>query len=179
MSKPKSSNPKKIKKPWWRHALEILGILLVIYGVMLWNERHLLSSENNIQAPKQMLVGLDDNVHSMPIENQKQLLYFFAPWCSICDLSIGNIETQKQGLLDKGYQVRYIALDWQSRQEVMQFAKDKKLTFPVLMGTLETLERYKVKGFPTYYLVNEKGEITAGTQGYSTSLGVWLRSLSS
>lgn len=167
----------KRKKPWWRHILEILIIIAIGYGIMLWQDRHLLKKSDQAIAPQQILVGLDSKSYQIPIQNEKQLIYFFAPWCTICHLSIGNIESQKEALLDKGYHVRYIALDWQSKQEVEQFAKDKKLTFPVLMGTIETMQDYKVQGFPTYYLIDEKGKVITGSQGYSTSLGVWLRSL--
>ncbi|MRX27581.1 peroxiredoxin [Kangiella sp. HZ709] len=167
----------KPKKTWWRHALEILTLVSIFFAVMLWQERHLLSNDGHQKAPEQVLVGLDENTHALPINNQKQLLYFFAPWCTVCDISIGNIELQKSALLNKGYQVRYIALDWKSQQEVQAFVDENDLTFPVLMGTKETMQQYSIKGFPTYYLIDDNGVITAGSQGYSTSLGVWIRSL--
>lgn len=167
----------KQKKPWWHHAIELLVIIAIGYGILLWQDRHLLKQSDDAMTPQQVLVGLDEKAYAIPVSEQKQLIYFFAPWCTICHLSIGNIESQKQALLDKGYQVRYVALDWQSKAEVQEFATNKKLTFPVLMGTKETMNDYKVQGFPTYYLIDEKGKIITGSQGYSSSLGVWLRSL--
>ena len=167
----------KIKKPLWRHLVEIAVILSVVFAIMKWQERHLLSNEESALAPQQTLVSLDGQSYALPLAGQKQLIYFFAPWCNICHLSIGNIESQKEALLDKGYQVRYVGLDWQSKEEIIEFAQETELTFPVLLGTKETMSLYQVKGFPTYYLIDEKGQISAGSQGYSTSLGVWLRSL--
>ncbi len=172
-----TSRKTKLKKSWWRILIEISVIAAIFFGIMAWQERHLLSNEEDAIAPSQILIGLDGQPYALPINGQKQLIYFFAPWCNICRLSIGNIESQKQSLLDKGYQVRYVALDWQTQDEVMEFVQDKKLTFPVLLGSIETMHQYQVKGFPTYYLVNEQGEILTGSQGYSTSLGIWLRSL--
>ncbi len=166
-------------KAWWRHGLEILILGGIFLGVMRWQERHLLSNDDHQKAPAQILVGLDEKTHALPINNQKQLLYFFAPWCTVCDISIDNIELQRNALLEKGYQVRYIALDWKGQQEVQVFVDDNELTFPVLMGTKETMQQYSIKGFPTYYLIDDSGVITAGSQGYSTSLGIWLRSLGS
>ncbi|NVJ68156.1 MAG: redoxin family protein [Gammaproteobacteria bacterium] len=174
------SNPSKKqldKKPLWRHFVELLILIAIISAIWQWQERHLLSKQDKAQAPSQVLVGLDQKTYALPIKGQKQLVYFFAPWCTVCRLSIGNIESQKAGLLAKGYQVRYVALDWQSQAEVETFVADKELTFPVLMGSLETMQQYQIKGFPTYYLIDENGAITAGSQGYSTSFGIWLRSL--
>ncbi len=170
----KSNKP---KKAWWRHLIELLVVIGVVLAIMQWQERHLLGKSDSAKAPSQILVGLDQQTYALPASNQKQLIYFFAPWCNICRLSIGNIELQKEALLNKGYQVRYVALDWQTQNEVEAFVADKELSFPVLMGTLETMQNYKVKGFPTYYLVDEHGDITASSQGYSTALGIWLRSL--
>ncbi|WP_251358140.1 TlpA disulfide reductase family protein [Kangiella sp. TOML190] len=167
----------KPKKPIWRHLLEIALLLVVVFGILWWQERHLLSRDDKPLAPSQQLISLDEKRYQIPAAGQKQLLYFFAPWCKICRFSIGNIEAQKPALLKKGFQVRYVALDWQNKTEVAAFAKEQKLTFPVLMGTLETMQQYQVQGFPTYYLVDEQGRISAGSQGYSTSLGIWLRSL--
>ena len=61
-------------------------------------------------------------------------------------------------------------------EEVRAFIDDKQLPFPVLLGNTSTFSDWQVKGYPTYYLVNEAGNIQARNAGYSTQIGLWLRS---
>ena len=152
--------------------------LSIFFAINWWQERHLLNHQSDNKAPHAQLVSIDGKNYQLPADKQNHLIYFFAPWCTICDLSIGNIEAHKQNLIDKGYQVYYVALSWQNQEEIQTFAKEHQLSFPVLLGTEQTGLDYSIKGFPTYYLINSQGQVVSGSQGYSTELGIWLRSFS-
>lgn len=69
-----------------------------------------------------------------------------------------------------------IALDYKNEQEVAQFIDELKLTMPILLGDKHTQSNYKISAFPTYYVVNEQLQITARSMGYSSELGINLRS---
>ncbi|NVK21272.1 MAG: redoxin domain-containing protein [Kangiellaceae bacterium] len=169
--------PYRTLKHWLIIAAEITVFAIIFFAINWWQQRHQLSQQDKAQAPSINLIGLDNKLYSLPSQSTDHLVYFFAPWCTICDISIGNIEDRKNSLAKKGYDVFYVALSWQSREEVEQFVKDNQLTFPVLLGTEQVAKQYNIKGFPTYYMINSQGQVTAGSQGYSTELGVWLRSL--
>jgi hypothetical protein len=58
---------------------------------------------------------------------------------------------------------------------VRRFAREHELTYPILLGTRETLRAYRVSSFPTNYYVNGDGSIHASTVGLSTRLGMAFR----
>jgi thiol-disulfide isomerase/thioredoxin len=101
------------------------------------------------------------------------LMYFFAPWCSVCRASIGNLDDLDP---DK-VQLYVIALDYKNQNEVEQFVSNVGLESPVYLGTNEIRDGFAVKAYPSYYVLDERFSITSRTVGYSTSLGMWLRTL--
>lgn len=184
------TNPNHMKKPSktlkngvFRSFLSWLPFIVIILGIFYWQNRHLLNYQENNQTPQsahtQKLLSLTGKTDSIidPTSNQSTIVYFFAPWCSICDWSIGNLESQRKSLLEKNYRVVYVALSWETQEEVGDFATRNQLTEPVLLGTQSIMQDFKVKGFPTYYLINSDGKVISGSQGYSSKIGIWLRSL--
>ena len=100
-------------------------------------------------------------------------MYFFAPWCFYCRTSIGNL----QDLVTDG-RVRWgtaVALDYGGIAEVQAFIDETGVTLPVLMGTGQTAADWKIRGFPTYYVIDAQGEIHSRSVGYSTLAGMWFR----
>jgi len=47
----------------------------------------------------------------------------------------------------------------------------------VLLGNRELLNSYRINAFPTVYVLNESGNIDGSTVGYSSTLGLWWRTL--
>ncbi len=85
-----------------------------------------------------------------------------------------NLETAyQQGKLN----AIAIALDYQSIAEVKQFTDSLDLTMPVLLGSKSTGQDYKISAYPTYYVIDEQLAITAHSMGYSTELGLRMRTL--
>jgi len=157
---------------WRRLALEILLFGALFVAIDQWMSRHLLSTEQ--PAPISALPTLTGGTATLPAREGPVLVYFFAPWCTVCHLSIGNLESIAEQRPELSIQL--VALDYSSVEEVRAFIDDKQLPFPVLLGNTSTFSDWQVKGYPTYYLVNEAGNIQARNAGYSTQIGLWLRS---
>ncbi|WP_206485776.1 TlpA disulfide reductase family protein [Thalassotalea sp. G2M2-11] len=106
---------------------------------------------------------------------RKTVIYFFAPWCSICHASIENLQAiyQKNDHID----VIAVGLDFKHRSEVDDFVAQHQLTFPVAYGNEQIKHTYKISGYPSYYVVNENNIITAKSMGYSSEFGLYLRTL--
>ena len=113
--------------------------------------------------------------------NQPTLFYFWAPWCSVCKISMPNLEDFHQSQLDKPQEDRVkvvsVALSYESKQEVVDYLTDRKYQFTTVLGDGAISEAFKIKGFPTYYLVDKNGYLVSKSMGYSTELGMVLRSL--
>ncbi len=108
-------------------------------------------------------------------DNKPLVVYFFAPWCQVCHASIGNLQSiyEKNDAID----VIAVAMDFTSQAEVEKFTRQHKLTFPIALGDHRTKSNFKVQGYPSYYVINEQNLIASKSMGYSTELGIYLRSL--
>ena len=158
-------------------VINILFFAVVFNGISFYRELSLLPTDDAIVAPSLTLPRLNGDlfVHS-ELQGKRTIVYFFAPWCQVCHLSIGNLENL---YLDKKQTINVVAvaLSYESSNEIEAFVKDKALTFPVLLGTDELMKEYQINGFPSYYVLDSKGMIVAKSQVYSTELGLRLRAL--
>lgn len=109
------------------------------------------------------------------LSDKKTILYFFAPWCNVCHASIDNL--QNIYLKNSDVQVIAIALDFVEESEITQFVADNQLTFPVAFGNEEVKQAFKIQGYPSYYVISEENTVVYRSTGYSTELGLYLRSL--
>ena len=123
-----------------------------------------------------------DNVPTLMGENislnakgKTTILYFFAPWCHVCHASISNLQAiyQKNEQID----VIAIALDFTSNQEVQEFTQQHKLTFPIALGNEDIKHTFEISGYPSYYVLSEENVIIGKSMGYSSELGLYLRTL--
>ncbi|WP_271273323.1 redoxin family protein [Aliamphritea hakodatensis] len=161
-------NPKTLLKKYWK---DIALILAVFIGITAWQERNLLA--DNQPADNFELPILQSSESSPLFTPGKQtLVYFFAPWCSICKLSIGNLSAVS-GEVD----AVAVALDYTSASEVSEFIGEQEVQVPVLMGNQRVSNAYKISAFPTYYLIDTDGTIAEKSMGYSSSLGLRWRTL--
>lgn len=159
----------------------------IFFGISLWRERDLLATQE--AAPMFELLPLHSSfaddadalslapsplaalpTRSIYLQGQRSLIYFFAPWCSICKFSMGNFAH-----LEGELPVVAVALDYRDEQEVADFVKGLDIDIPVLLGNVEIARAYKIKAFPTYYIINAEGKIEMSSMGYSTELGLKIR----
>ncbi len=153
----------------------ILFFCIFFLGSWL-REANMLSTGPDVSAPPfelQSLAGIP--VSSDSLRGKKTLIYFFAPWCPICRISMPNLEDFHH---EKGREVNVvaIALDYESHEELLAFKEEYALTFPILEGTKVTQEAYRIQGYPSYYILDENGMVTHKSMGYSTEIGMVLRS---
>ena len=158
---------------WINQGLIFLGIFLLITW---WQQKDMLQITSDALTPAFTLVDMSgDVVQFDPLtQKQKTLIYFFAPWCGVCHVSISNIEAIKKSSNGK-INFYAIALDWKSKQEVEAFLAEHDLTMPVLLGTKETLKNFKIGGFPSYYVIDRSGILQSKDMGYTTELGMRVR----
>jgi len=169
----------KIKK--WRQnkhkalLIDVLLIVAIMLSIAWWQNRGSLVAEGQA-APVFELTALDDSVYKLEDYQGKQvLLYFFAPWCSVCKLSADNLNDLRAARSEDDLMIMMMALSYESREEVDQFVTDLDLKVPVLLGAKAQMMDYQIQGFPTYYVIDEKGHLSSKSMGYSTEIGMRLR----
>ncbi|WP_169726051.1 redoxin family protein [Aestuariibacter salexigens] len=156
-----------------RWVKEIAIVVLLITAVYAWQSRHLLDEGNIVTVPTQRLVSLQGEVQPLLSAQKPTLVYFFAPWCGVCRLSINNLDY----IDSDAFHVVRVALDYESVQSVHQFVADNDVQGKVLLGSNELKQHFSIRGYPTYYLVDENNTIIDSAMGYSTALGLKLTEL--
>ena len=161
---------KMIKK-----VLQLAIFTVIFIAVTAYQELGMLADNGEQPAPYFSLPTLENEhkkVSLSEFEGQQTVVYFFAPWCSICKFSMPNLdklhEQQKLSAIA-------IALDYNSIEEVEAFTQDLDLSMPVLIGNHQIAANFKVKAYPTYYVIDENLIITERSVGYSTELGLRAR----
>ncbi len=156
--------------------INLLIIIIAFAGVTLWQNRNLLDVSE--KAPGFSLRSLDGNIYALDTSGKrKTVLYFFAPWCTVCNLSSHNIASLREALDPEDVNIYAVALSYSRSDEVKVFAEDHKLTVPVLLGSEEVHRNYKIEAFPTIYIIDQNGNISGRVVGYTTELGLRLRLL--
>jgi thiol-disulfide isomerase/thioredoxin len=161
---------------WAATAMDSLAIILVAMGISAWQHRDLLPSDGFEQAPPLVVTALGGETVSIgATPGVTTVVYFFAPWCHVCHASFGNLEDLRQQSDESQLRIVAVALDYDSIDEVHQFLKRHTVGFPVALGSPAVSAAWRIRAFPTYYVLDEQGRVTGRSMGYSTTLGLKLR----
>ena len=158
--------------------LEVLLVAVIVYSLFAWRSRDMLATGQDLPAPGLNLPRLDGSAFSLSAHaGQPVLVYFFAPWCRICQLSAPNLErVARYGHDDLA--IVTVALDWQNTTEVRRFAETAGLRRELVLGDPATAARWQVPGYPSYYVLGRDHRIRYRDFGYSTTAGLLLRTWS-
>ena len=157
---------------WLALAFDVAVLCMVFLAIHAWQTRDLPVNE---PAPPTRLALLDGEGRQAAIApGQVGVVYFFAPWCRVCRVSIGNLDD----LVARGGVAwgTLIALDYEDAGAVREFVDQTGVSLPVLMGDGQTARDWGIGAFPTYYVIDSEGRIHSRAVGYSTWLGMWARS---
>ncbi len=158
------------------NALQIALFFVAVWGILTWQTRNLL--KNREQAPDFTLTAVDGSVHSLSeARGKKVVLYFIAPWCSICKTSFPTLNTLRKSKSADELVIYAIALSYEDPSEVREFLRERPATFPVLLGTPAVHSAYQVQAFPTMYVLDEEGRVESKLIGLSTKMQLAFKSL--
>ncbi|NVJ49152.1 MAG: redoxin domain-containing protein [Gammaproteobacteria bacterium] len=116
-----------------------------------------------------------ETLNTRSLNDKPTVYYFFAPWCKVCEYSIDNLTALEPQWREDKVNVLIIALDYSSLNEVTAYIDRHQLPFPVALGSRTIAERYKINGYPTYYIADAEGILNWVSVGYSTELGLITR----
>jgi len=166
-----------VKSRWKRFALEALVFVVIVAGIQAWRARDLLPAGERTAAPAFELTDLEGRTwRSTDLAGKPAVIYFFAPWCSVCAASSPQLRWFHRWRGDD-VQVILIGLDYASPDELHEYARRHELTMPVLVGTPATGADFRIRGYPTYYVLDRQGHIARRDFGLSTVAGLWARTL--
>ena len=160
---------------WVRRLAEVLLFVVIIGGIYTWRTRDLLPVGDRVAAPAFELTDLQGRPWSLDaLKGKPAVLYFFAPWCGVCAASSPQLRWFDRWQGDE-VQVVLVGLDWSSPAELAEYATRHELQLPVLAAGPQTAADYKIRGYPTYYVLDAEGRVAGRDFGYTTAPGLWLR----
>ena len=162
---------KRIKWHIWLRDLAV--ICAFVFAVNAWQSRHMLDVASRVEVDTQSLVALDGQTSHLIKPDKPTMIYFFAPWCKVCSLSIGNLEYLDPEKLN----IVRVALDYSNIEAVQYFANKHTISSQILLGHQGLKQQFKIQGYPTYYILDDQQKILAKSNGYSTVLGLKLRQI--
>jgi thiol-disulfide isomerase/thioredoxin len=90
------------------------------------------------------------------------LLDFWGTWCLPCVKSLPEIQRLHEKYADAGLVVLGVHTRMGS-EKLPEFLQDRRITFPVVVDTDETMRRFGVTSFPTYFLLDGRGMMAWGS----------------
>lgn len=156
-------------------AFEVAVFLALFFAVTAWQTRDLLATD---RQPAPGLIANDLQGQVVDIADSRGrpvLVYFFAPWCPFCSASADNIVRLRNLRDTDELEILIVALDWESREQIQKYAVEHELNVPVLLGDPSIWSDWKVRGFPTYYVLDSEHRVVRRDFGYSTQFGLWWR----
>ena len=155
--------------------IQTIVFIFIFNAISLLRETSMLSASADTVPATHELKTLSNKNITLHANGKKTIVYFFAPWCQVCNFSIDNLQSvyQKNPELN----VIAVALDFVDVEEVKKFTNKHQLTFPVALGNESVKVDFQVMGYPSYYVLNEENTIIGRSLGYSSEIGLYLRSL--
>ncbi len=137
----------------------------------LYRDMSFLKQAKRSVAPDVILKTLDGQNHSLKQHAGKLVLVnFWATWCQPCIREMPSMERLYARHKPHGFEIVAISLDQGNEQEVREFASKLNLTFPIILDPDHKAKAlYKVRGLPTTYLLDRKGQVA----GYGVGPREW------
>ncbi len=95
------------------------------------------------------------------------LINFWATWCPPCRLEMPTMQQIYTEYKGKGFEILAINIEPDAQEEIQDFVKELRLTFPVLLDSdMKITRKYRLIGLPVSMLIDRKGIIRSKEIGY-------------
>lgn len=156
-------------RKWLRRGLELLVIIVIIFGVRAWQQRDI--AKGAAPALSGMLLdGASYALAAKPV--QPVLVHFWATWCPICRAEQGSIAS----LAHDNPNVITVAMQSGKSDAVQQYMREQSVSFPVINDEDGRLsENWGVRGVPASFIIDTEGKVRFVEIGYTTGWGLRFR----
>jgi peroxiredoxin len=95
------------------------------------------------------------------------LINFWATWCPPCRVEMPTMQKIYSEYKEKGFEILAVNIEPDANQEIREFMKELRLTFPVLLDPdLKVARNYRVFGIPVSMLIDHQGIVRNRDFGY-------------
>ena len=161
--------PAKKKRRWFRILLEILLIIAIVFGIRAWQHKDLVTGE----APSFQSVMLDgQTVNLEDYRGKPFILHFWASWCPFCKIEEGSMTE-----IQRDWPMLSVAYQSGDKAEVSKHMLERGIdSWPTIVDKDNRLgDLFGVKGVPTSYIIDGKGNIRFTEVGLTSGWGLRAR----
>jgi cytochrome c biogenesis protein CcmG/thiol:disulfide interchange protein DsbE len=164
-------------------SLSLLGLTIIV-GLGLIGSLSIgapaagssLPDESHQPAPDFTLTSLDGERYTLSkLRGKVVLVNFWATWCPPCRREIPDLSRLHTKYKDRDFMVLGISLDEIDPDQIRKFAKNYKISYPVLHGPRSELGEIAksyggIQAIPTSFLIDKQGNIRARYIGARSEL---------
>jgi peroxiredoxin len=157
--------------------LNALALIAVFLVVATFQTRNMLATDGEAAPALQGVTLTGEPYNLVDAAQRPALVYFFAPWCKICGASADNLTRLRRWRDPADIEIVAVGLDWRSLEEVRDYVQRHELNVTVVLGNADVARAWKIRAFPSYYVLDSQHRIVRRDLGYSTQFGLWWRAL--
>jgi len=127
--------------------------------------------KNGSAAPKWVLA--DENGKEYRLSEYKDnviVMDFWGTWCKWCIKAMPKIQELHEMYSANGLKIFGISCQEPHNADPKKFMESKGFTYQLLVQGDEVAKHYKVKGFPTLYIIDKQGKIVFSMVGYTDNM---------
>ncbi len=95
------------------------------------------------------------------------LINFWATWCPPCRIEMPGFQSVYDENKDRGFMVLGVSTDAAGRRPVLDFLRDKGISYPVAMANGKMVNDYGgARVLPTSFLIDREGRLRHEVRGY-------------
>jgi peroxiredoxin len=102
---------------------------------------------------------------SEQFQGKTLLINYWATWCKPCEKEMPGLQRIQDRHSARGVHVVGIAMDTDPKA-VREFGQRLGIRYPLLMGTQEAQDAFGIRGLPSTYLIDRRGEIRRVVIGF-------------
>ncbi len=130
-----------------------------------------VGTKEGARAPEWTLEDKDGKAHSLSdYLGEVVLIDFWATWCPPCRRAMPGLQKLHEKYAKDGLNVIGINAREESPDMAVGYMRSNRFDYQLLLEGDSVFDRYGCKGLPTFFLIDQSGEILFTASGFSTRI---------